>query len=252
MISLALSLLLFTLIFQLYLTTQRSIHIQTAFNQIQFDANTAINQLRSSIHKAGYIGCARLSADFPIHGWSNHTLTVRSKLHANTEGPISVSYAEGAHISLLEPMRDHSFMLATKQMHYSVGDILIISNCAHADIFQIKQIIVSHGMQKIIPVSPLRYQYDKYSEIARLIQNEYRIEQGGTLFVKDIHHRRIALADHIDAMRINATVNQHGRYVDVPANAVEDWSKVGGVSIAFIVSSTPYKKIWHAYISVGE
>ncbi len=257
MISVMLSLVLLLSFFELFIFIERNIHQQAALNQIQHNAETVIGALRSSIHQAGYIGCARLTADFPIHNNTAYSLTSRNKIQALNAGPLIVRHASNTHATLLKTMQDHFIIHANKTIHFYPNDVLLISDCKSADIFKVKYVYTTRGMQKMMPDTALHHAYAKNSEIARLVWNEYRIESAKnnhkkTLYMEDIHHQKIPLVDDVEEIHIDATVRQDSSYKEISASQVDDWSKVVGLSIALTLSAPPYKKRWYTYIWVNE
>ena len=64
MLVMVIGLLLISFLLETYTTSKQSYALQSALSQLQDNAKTAIDILKSDIHKAGYIGCPYLSHDF--------------------------------------------------------------------------------------------------------------------------------------------------------------------------------------------
>ena len=257
-ISLALGLLLFAILFQLYLLTERSYRLQTALNQLQQQGTSAMAALRAAVHKAGYIGCARLTSGFPVRGFQNYTLTAQNKLQATDNGHIVVRHAAVQHATLVEDMHDYLFMLTNKQIQYAKGDILIISDCVSAEIFQVAEVHRTHGQQKILPSRALLRSYSKNSEVARLVWEEYSIEHSKNkngspmmaLHVQGLKQGKVALVEGIESMQVMVTVNDQGSDQDLPVSWIDDWSQVTGLAVTLALVASPYKKNWYGYFAV--
>ena len=253
MITITLSLLLLTTLLQLYLTSMRSLHIQSALFDMQHQARTTIAILRESIHRAGYIGCAKLTTGFPIQQDAPYSMTAYTKLQSGNQNSITVRYADFSHVTLTENMHDRRYLQATLEHRYKPGDILIISNCQHADIFQVKKILFSHHVQRMLSVHPLHHHYKKESEIARFHIDTFYIEKNKqqlpALFLRDIYHRTTQLVTGIADMQFMFTVNLQNNIKQLAAEQIVDWSKVVGVSLSFFAVSPPFKKVWYAYSS---
>ena len=113
-------------------------------------------------------------------------------------------------------------------------NILIISDCRHAEIFTVKNVIIFHDSQKIISSFPLRYAYGQDAEITRMAINHYFIakttrKNTSALFVKDIKQRTTELVENVSNMHI--VFNGASVQIDLD----------------FIAS--PFKKTWHLYVA---
>ena len=255
MLALAISFSILLLLFQLSLTTQKSYHAQAALTQLQYNANNAIDILRASIHDAGYIGCPRLTPEFPLHSISRHPFNAQNKIQAASNGPLLVRHAATSHVALLEPMRTRSLLQTDQRVEFEKNEIVIISDCAHAEIFQIKNIYRARDKQSILSSTNLHYRYGQNSEVAHWVQDEFQVVRSrnknpNKLVVNDINRETDIIADGVDAMHIDVTINQEGVLREVPADAVKDWSKAIGLAITLKLIEPPYTKNWYFYASL--
>lgn len=248
MIAVTIGLLLLSMILQIYLTNLNSYRLQLALNQVQQNAKTAIDILNTEIHQAGYIGCAHLTYDFPIFSYPPYTLMSHNKISSQKVDEITIRRADFPAAVLIEPMQDTSILSVSHHVRFSSGDILIISNCNQAEIFEVKEIKSFQGGQKIISHYPLHHQYEQQTEVSRFVINTYfianthrRYANGKpiySLFVKDINQRKSELIEGIQQMRIRYLINH------------DEASSVAGVSIDFNVVSQSLNKVWHLYAAM--
>ena len=245
MITVALSLLLLMTLMQLYLTTLHSVRLQMALHTIQHQATTAIAILRSSVHQAGYMGCAKLSENFPVDG----ELTVQNKLQSIEPNTLQIRHASLEHATLTDAMHNKRLLFTTRDHYFNPGDIAIVSDCMHAEIFKIKSTYRTRNGQKLIASHPLRYRYDKNSEVARFVIDRFYVKSSA-LYQEDINGIKTELVSGIEEMQFEFSVQQQNYSLQMQANEIDDWSKVIGVAVRLLVASPPFKKEWYAYFRV--
>jgi type IV pilus assembly protein PilW len=244
MLALAISFIVFAVLLEMYLSSQRSYKLQMALSDIQYNAQSTIAFLKADIHAAGRIGCGGFTGDFPFV--NNTNLIVRR--------------ADPVTALLHETMQQSAMMLVDTKEDYQSGEVLIISDCSKAEIFKIKSISSSKNVKKIIPVDSLHHLYAQHAEIARFSENEYSVEKTRkknsdgspifALFKRDIKKQKIKLADNISHLVAHFTVYDNGEWVDLSANDIEDWSKIVGVAIEFDARAFTVKKHWYTYVAL--
>lgn len=261
MIALTISFVVMAALVEMYLSNQKSYKLQTALSDIQFNAKSAIAFLAADIQAAGRIGCARLSADFPLESATSYTMTLKNKLTV-INANLSVRHAEQVTGRLKEAMQQPTILQVETRENYQVGDILVIADCNKAEIFKIAHVSNSHGLKRITSTEPLHDLYDQHAEIARFSINEYSVEktqqknvEGSpiyALFKRDIKHQKIKVATNLSNLQMHFTVQSDGEWLDLSSDDIEDWSKVVGVAIEFDVTASTIKKHWHSYIALQE
>lgn len=257
MMASALSLLILSILFSVYISVQRSSQIQNALSLLENNGKLATTMLKTEIHKAGNMGCLRLTADFPITDYLPYTITAQNKL-TGTGDAFTVRYAETPNDMLVQSMQEMNVLYTNQDVLFMPNDILIISDCRHAEIFKIHKINRFHGMQKITTTFPLHNRFSKLAEISRLVINKYIIKRtnhpdGGlpySLFVENIFHHQTELVGGINKMFILYSVLINGKIIDLQATDISDWSKVMGVAIKLELISRSFKKNWYIYASV--
>jgi type IV pilus assembly protein PilW len=243
MLACALALVLIGLLLKIYLGSQQSARIQSSLNQIQDNAKIAITILSSEIHQAGYIGCAKLTNDFPLF-FTRYELTEKNKIKGDRHS-ITIRHAAFKSDYLIKDMLSTSILEVKDDIHFKKNNILIISDCKHAEIFQIKNIIYSRGIQIITPISPLHNQFDSRAELARFEVNHFFISRTkrkdfygnpiSALYVKNLQGETTRLVDGINDLNIQYLMGHAG---------------VSGVKINLNVCSARLCKIWHADVSL--
>lgn len=243
--------LVLAMIVQIYFSAKSAQQIQTAINDIEFNATRTITILSNELKRAGHIGCARLSADFPLK--QNEYINANNVI-VGTQNEIQVRYVDLPGVVLKQ--NTAGMLVTTTDREFNANDILMISDCQKAEVFRVKTAKSSDNVQYITPETPLVYQYDANAEIGRLVSNRYYVDTGDTsknLFVEDIDHKHKALVDHVSALSFVYTIRRGSQLTDVKANEVADWSQILGVSADIkVVTTVPeLEKIWHMYVAIS-
>ena len=259
MFSITLGILLCSFLFKMYLTSEQSNQLQHSLQSIQDNATIATQHLSHALHQAGYIGCAKLTDDFPVIAYKNYSITPQNRLVGEGQ-KFRVRYMESPGVHLTGTMTDQTILFVSSGIHFYSGDIAIISDCGHAEIFQIKSASNIKQGQKIVSVYPLHDQYKQDAELGHFIMNHYFISKTNrvdekkkplyALFLRDIHQQTMELVEGADQMKIIYSVNQNGELVDQVSSQISDWSKVVGVAIELFVSSAQIKKTWPLYVAL--
>jgi type IV pilus assembly protein PilW len=210
--------------FEIYITSQQSFRLQSALNQLQENAKTAANIISTEIHRAGYIGCAKLTDDFPVRAYQHYSITPQNKL-STTNDTITIRYAGLNNVELVSPMKSLSMLLADNSVIFKKNNILIISDCRHAEIFQVKNVSVWNHIQKIVSTMPLHDFYNQHAEISRFEINHIYTAHSA-LYLENIHHSKIRLVDGVESIQV-----------------------LSGREIILNVASQSLYKEWYVYVS---
>jgi type IV pilus assembly protein PilW len=261
-IATTLGLLLLSALIEVYLSTQRSIQLQVALYQNQQRAKEVIDFLSSEISKAGYVGCAYLTDDFPVTPYLSYSLSANNKLSGHGDASITVRYMEFPGADVLVPMRNSSTLFINAAIRFMKGDILVISDCNQAEIFEVGQISMVEGMQKIQPKMPLRHLFNRYAEVGRLQVNNFYVAKTNrrypdgsliyTLTIQDINRHTFEIIEGMSALQIRYSSNQDGHMIDQAAEHVRIWGNVQGVSLDFQIKYLSGNKEWHMYVPLKK
>ena len=154
-------------------------------------AQKLMTLLQSEIAMSGQIGCARLSDDFIVQPYQQYSLTKLNSLQLSAN-ELTVQYQSTPTILLQETKNSRSFITdngATMQP----DDIAVISDCEHAEIFQVKSVNHEQDKQHITTVNPLHFHFQAHAEIGKLIHHHYFLTQRNkenVLIREDLHGRR--------------------------------------------------------------
>lgn len=258
LIAQALGLILVACLFEIYLANQHSFELQTALHKMQNVAKTALNLLESEVQKSGNIGCARLSNDFVVQSYGDYSITPANSLMGSTN-EIIVRYAKFPSVSLIKKINDNVFMIEN-DVHFSQGDILLISTCQHAELVQIEHVANHKTMQTITTRNVLKYDYEQGAEVSQLVINRFfvaqtkRLHPNGkpvyALYVQDIGNHTSEIVEDISYIQIMYSVMIRGVLTDQKAENITDWENVKGINITLQVTSDVLQpKTWYAYAS---
>jgi hypothetical protein len=228
-----------SLLSSIYLTAQTSFTTQSDLSQLQDNARIAASFLTHDIHLAGYIGCAKLTADFPLKNTTDFILNADNKISVNKDS-ITVRHADTAHDNLLAPMSDYSILQTAQDVKFFVDDILLIADCKSADIFKVKEIYRISGGQEIMAEKPLSNFYQMDAEVSKLEFNTYTAGNTGRLNNKN---------EPVYALYLNNTELVEG-VKELRAVLDQDKAKITGISL--LLTLMPASRQWRHYIALRE
>lgn len=239
LLALTLSLLILSIISTIYLMTQRQLRSLLALNKLQQTIHLLSEIFHSEIHQAGYIGCPKLTENFPFKTFSPYDFTSQNKFVATTHS-LTTRSASAVHNNLIQPMTSLSVLYVFPEPVFSKGDILIISSCQRAELLEVKQSVVSQGRQIIRIKKPLHNLYDKEAELAQLEINTFYIENTGrqtdqgqsvwALYRQDRKGQTLELVEGVQDLTIRPEKE--------------------GVELDFVLTAPPLTKSWHMYIGL--
>lgn len=248
LISMMLALLLMSTLFEIYLSANKSYQLQTSLLQIKESGEKAVDIFHNDIRLAGYIGCSVYNDRFPLSSTSVNFEPLRGDNNS-----LTVQHASLSHATLVK-MNNSTTILTSTDIHFSLKDILIISDCYHAEIFKPQVIAFQNNYQKIIPVSPFRYTYHPFAEISKLISNHYFIlhEKKEVYLVKtDIHEHKQKLISGIQNLVIQYDLFRNGHIDHLTSISSNDWGNIKGVAIDLTISANHLTKPWFCYVKVN-
>src|SRR3990167_423289 len=174
LLSCMLGLLLISLLANSYVIAEKHEALRQKLQYIQLNAETALQLLSHDVRMAGYLGCPFLTNDFPILPYGQITFTPQNKLQGqnNPNAFLSVRYLEFPHSTLLR-QSSYSEMIVSTPPYYKAGDILLMTNCDQAEIFQVRTVIQRDKRMYLLSTTPLRNYYQEHSELGRLLVHTY-------------------------------------------------------------------------------
>jgi len=268
MLALALSILIIGGIFEIYLIAENNRLIQTTVITMQEDAQMITQLFKGQIHAAAYMGCAKLTNDFPFKNNLPFKISQKNKIerYQDTDvkegtDAIRIWHSSMQSAILNKTMQNHLNLYVTSNIPILVDDNLIISDCKTAESFRVKKIFtLENGMQKIITNVPLKKLYEKNAEINILEINSYFVSNTGrvdehnqpiyALHIKDILGETTELAEGVDRMKVFFTRVENNKLVEYPASDIADASEIVGVSLAFELAAAGLKKNWNLYVAL--
>jgi type IV pilus assembly protein PilW len=241
MITLTLSMLILGVTITIYLTAQNNLLYQSSLNLMLENIHFMEEIFRSELHLSGYIGCPKLTVDFPIKNIHSYEINVNNALSiSKNKKTVTVRHVNVLHANVVEEMKDTSSLSVSLNPLFSKGDILLISDCKKAEIFKVKNSVLGNDIQVITPEAPLQFLYDKLAEVGKLEMNTFYIKDTGrkmengqavyALYQEDISHYLIELVENIQEFNVDFD----GK----------------GVAINLKMASPVFLKTWRTYIAL--
>lgn len=257
LLTLALGLLLVQFLLGIYLAVQQSAEWQADLYDIEQNGFAIIDRLTTDIKKAGYIGCARLTADFPIAANQEERLTVLNRITGEGLERLTVRYMNPTSSTLLKTMTDNTHLTISRGPTFAAGDVLIIADCTQAETFKVKKIDKSHdGKRSITTEHPLLERYSAMAEIGHFEIHRYAVKptkrfypNGSRIFALYFSNRKqdIELVAGVHKLKLTYDVAEGGIIRTLEAKQITDWSKVVGVALSMCLTSLSFHKIWYGY-----
>ena len=261
--AMALTILICSSVATIYLASVKN-HLTTASLQnIQQNARVAFQLLNSALRLAGYIGCAKLTDNFPIFYSESYKITSENKIQSYEGNELktgtnafTIRYSSSLNNTLITTMNKLDTLQISNYLKVSIGDVLLISDCKTADIFVVLNIsIQKDGTQLLTADRNLSKRYEKNAEISLFnidtfyIGKTDRKDKNGfpiwALYKKDQFAHKTELVEGITDMQI--------RYTN--GNSIENGDSVIGVSVQlnFVsLNDIPLQKINYDYIALRE
>jgi Tfp pilus assembly protein PilE len=199
-ISLAAGTLLLAVIFVAYSSTYRAWRQTQAQTNLAEQALVIDTQLRSDMAMAGYAGCRRADIASPIKQLSEGALQIT---HMAADS-VAVRFVAGISNTLYLP----------KRWKLKIGDRLMIADCDHSQIFQIKNLKPAGKFIKVQSATPLKGPCLSNAQVAPLWRIEFYFKptRGGKfqLLTRLNHHPAVVMADDIQRYHWDTAELAHG------------------------------------------
>ncbi len=234
MVALTISLILSALLLNHYVDANGALSMQTSMYHLQEVVNISNDVITQEIQQAGYIGCAKLAPGFPIRHYQQYSLTYANQLMVTGESIIS-RHASSLHAALLSISADKKSLYVSDNISFKPNDILIISDCQHAEIFKVKNIFHLNQQIKVETIAPLDGDFSVNTEVAYFESNR--------LFLKKLSKNKKAL--------FIEDVNLFHRQITEGVEALHFANKLHGVTFTETVTVNALQKEWGGYVPIS-
>ena len=197
MLALTLSIIILSVCSSVYCISQKNLQTQMALAQLQENARIAQAFLQTSIHLAGFMGCAKYSSSEAIT-YDEHKLTIK---HASVTAALLTQEISGGVI-----------LHTTLAPKFSAENILVISNCKQAEIIKVDKVFTTATEQILTVSAPLEFKFKKNADVAKLERDTFSIEKSSHsdkegkplfgLYRTDIKNQKIELVEGVNQMQI--------------------------------------------------
>lgn len=236
LIAVFISLLMISVLTRIYFSMHQN-EMRLHQLEVQQDhAQRAVTMMRDDIFMAGYIGCGKLSNEFKVISYQQFSLTPQNYLVVE-KNKLTLRYQSFPGAVVMNNMKSAGRIVTDKSELFHVGEILLISDCVHAEILKVAHVWISGNVQVIIPESPLHFLYDQFAEIGKLIIHQYYLG-------KDIHQQQHQTG--VGALFRADIKNRHHEMVE----GVKDlsFSQINNdVFFEFSTTGNDKSRLWHGY-----
>jgi len=283
LVAMVISIFLLGGVIQVYVGNKATYNFSEAISRIQENGRFAMDIINRDLRMAGFWGCATFDPtdtsnmtnnldpggpdyDARLHDFIDNP-AVQGTENDGTNGSDSITIRGAApgQANIVPPFNSPTSanIFANVSDFIEVDDIVLLSNCKGADIFQVSNITTGSGAAKLSVVhntgtgSPGNYNpdncnaghclsqtYGNDSSLLKLQTIRYRIatgDSGEASLFRAVYANEAELVDGIEQMQIlygvntdsdNTTPNQY-----VTSNNVADWNSVTAVRVMLLVVS---------------
>lgn len=272
MLGLSLSILMISIIFEMYLIADKSRITQNTLISIQENAQIISEILKHQIQASTYFGCQKLTDDFYFKNNSPLLLNPKNRIEHYQDGDIKKGtdairfWNVSTRSALLyKKMLSYSELYASRDMRIAMDDDLIISDCRTTEVFRVKEILsVDKNIQKIVTTKPLSKFYNINSELNRLEIKSYFIGATGrfdknnnsiyALFTKDNKKNKAELVEGISEMKIFFSTLKDNKLTEYSIKELTNSGEIKSLSFNFdltAISSYDVHKKWYLYVALS-
>ncbi len=241
MVSIFISVFLLNVLITIFFSVHKNFFLQTELIKVKNNLQFAIEFLRSQIHLSGFLGCAKLTADFPVQPFLPFELNAKNKVSILPD-KLQVRYANPFYAIVYSVTLTE--VVASSQPVFVTGNILVISDCKKAEIIKVKSVFKNQDKQYIQSTLPLNYHFDRDAQMSRLEINTFYVEKTNrytklrqpiyALFMTDITGKKTELIEGVERLVVKQD-RQHGIFLN--------WA---------FSSSFQDKKVMYSYVRVPQ
>ena len=236
LLAMMLSLLLIAMLTKIYLVLRHTIDEQRSLQHQQHAAEKMVAILTDEVHMAGHLGCHKLTNQFHVDTTVAHTLTAENFLTVEAK-TMTVKYQSFPGAVLVENMKHPSRMVVDTGVRFRVGQILVISDCAHAEIFQVGDVRKILDKQIIDAKHGLHHLYRQYTEIGSLTSRHY--------FLGKSYYQQKNRPVNYALMRRNIDGSQQEMVDEIDRLSFQ--RDESGVYFDFETKHSSSRQAWHGY-----
>jgi type II secretory pathway pseudopilin PulG len=253
MMSIGLSITIMALVLPQYLIFNQQflwIHDQLT---IQKKAERLMILLRDQIHLAGYLGCTKLTNEFPLLNGKD-LLNVDNRLQVTSQNHLIIRGMTDA-VTLLNDGKIGSKTLTvsyTKNLKPHVK--MIITDCLHGEIIEAQSL--KHHKEKLIIMlnQPLQSHYAAGASLGLLRIEDFYLalnhKSESSLFMRESDGVTRELIPGVDSWTFHLSEKYQNQHYNQTPNHVKAWRQVDGITIDFTLKINTLMRMWHLYVAL--
>lgn len=267
MIAISLSLFLSLGMINIFMHSKNINLLTLSLNTIPTKARMAFYLLSHDIRMAGFIGCIRLIDDLPLNsrltGDTSLVVWHKGYTSANLSLPKIARYQKNSDAILIQFLDPNTFpiqeaksshiLLAHKKL-FRPRDILLISDCQHAELLHWNNIHLKHSYQTDSEIGFFNKIIYYIADTGRVTETGQRIYALYRRNLNQSFYKPIELVEGIKRMSIQLGMkNGNGTLYYKNANEVKHWSDAHSVEIRLLLTDAKQlQREWKQIIGLRE
>jgi hypothetical protein len=244
-----------------YLYEHRELLWWRDHSELDRKAQRVMTLLREEIHAAGYIGCAKLSDGFVLLGYQGERLSPENKFKVTNQNHLMIRGMVDGGALLTEATSGEATMKLFSQADLKPKNRMIITDCTHGEIFDIKRSYYEKDGWRVELDQPLRFAYAAGAAVGLLAVHEFYIDRSGhansnttqisSLFYKNRDGVVKELIQGVDQWTFRLSEKFQNRHRNRSPAEVRNWRDVDGVAIHLTISNEKVTRFWDLYAALS-
>jgi hypothetical protein len=170
MLSLSLSTMIIVMVSAILIAIQKNTDAQSELIAIQATMRIASDQLKTTLQQSGALGCGYLSANIKFVNDTDYPFLPSNKLvisHELESDKVESRYASKKDVLINHISLNQDELLVVSQIVFHSNDVVIITDCAKAEMVKIKKVFTKQGHQLLQLAKPLKLKFKKNSQLSK-------------------------------------------------------------------------------------
>jgi prepilin-type N-terminal cleavage/methylation domain-containing protein len=247
LIAITLSALILSSLITVYLSSTSQYHLQHQESRAQSKLDFTLSLLTRELESAGHIGCAVFTETFPLHNTTPFAFHPGVEVKAHE---LKLSYQSLTTFALVQAMSNLSWMKLPPKVNFKLQDLVLISDCASAELFEIEGIRLEAQALWVHSHHPLHKRYSIQAQLGQAVTHTYRLESHATklnLYRIDRDNHKQAILEDLDLLNFKMNAQGQERFPENFASNIP----IEGLEIEVGINQ-PFPQKAYAFVNLNH